>query len=66
MYFLALLAVIMRGHRTVIERSEYSMTVLSAGSARVGLKVTEISMFFSRLSIKLHGTYALPTNYVLK
>ena len=34
MSFLPFLVVIMRGHRTVRERSEYSMTVLSHGSAR--------------------------------
>ena len=33
-FFLAFLAMIMSDHRTVIERSEYSLTILSAGSAR--------------------------------
>ena len=37
MTFLPILAVLMRGHRTVRERSEYSMTVLSHGSARVAI-----------------------------
>ena len=35
MSFLPFSAVIMRGHRTARERPEYSMTVPSAGSARV-------------------------------
>ena len=38
MSLLPFLAVIMRGYRTVLERSEYSMTVLSHGSARACIR----------------------------
>ena len=40
---LPILAVIMRGHRTVRERSEYSMTVLSHGSARDRTQLKRLS-----------------------
>ena len=46
MSFLPFLAVIMRGHRTVKERSEYSMTVLSTESASEGIKVDIVILFF--------------------
>ena len=37
----------MRGQRTVRERSEYSMTVLSSGPAREGIGINTIVLFFS-------------------
>ena len=39
MFFLSFLAIIMRGQRTVRERSKYFRTVLSTESARVRMKL---------------------------
>ena len=49
--FLPLLAVIMRGHRTVRERLEYSMTVLSASSAGDNTKVNWMILLWAKTKV---------------